>query len=69
VGVITGASMSITYLGVVLAPPAFGAVAALMGTFSAAFRVAAVVVVAVSAILLMSVRIKPHGTLQGGKIT
>jgi len=66
VGTITGASMSITYLGVVVAPPAFGALVTWLGAFSGGFRAAAVAALAMSAALILSFRTRPRGELQGG---
>lgn len=63
VGVITGASMCITYLGVVIGPAAFGALADRLGTFTTAFQVAALVAAACAVVLVMSLRIERRETL------
>lgn len=58
VGMVTGASMSVTYLGVVLGPAVFGAIAHAAGTFATAFRIAAFAAVACGIALVVSLSLE-----------
>lgn len=64
VGAMTGASMSVTYLGVVLGPPAFGAVVSFVGSFSTGYLLVGFIALACAIVLVVSQRMETRSTLE-----